>query len=701
MKFPKLFCSLLLLLSYLYSSGQGNWVPKANYTGTSGGGLKTFSINDKGYFIPDAYYTSNNSPMKMFAYDVTNDSWSQKADVPHADYPQFQNAVARMNPTVFSIGGKGYIGCGTSGSMISTASFYEYNPTTNAWNQKANFAGGVRRKLAGAGLSNRGYAGMGNSGASYTSNVSDWYEFNPVTNTWTGKSILSAANGHEIDEKGCFSHNNKVYIMINKTTGSTELWEYDPAGDNWTMRFNIAVATPKFYFIVNGQAVFNIGHASGWSAFDMTTFTWKHGIVPPQSSLEGFTILGKGYVLGTANDFYEYTPLDIIPGTVAGVLCGGTQRTLSYTINGTFNSGNVFNVELSDASGSFASPTVIGSAVSTASGTISYTIPQSTPAGTGYRIRVSSTSPVLGGYDNGSNISINMPPAIPNICMMSVDHLSNYNIMYWDKTLYAGVDSFIIHREVTTNTYKRIGAVAFTDSSAYIDTARSVGPANGDPNITSYRYKLQIKDTCGNVGGLSPYHTSIYFNDLLNGSFVWNTYQIEGQASTPITYFELLRDDISNGNYIIIGAAAGTANTLNDPNYNTYKTTAKWRVYGNGLNCTYSLKNGDINSPQALVNKSKSNIRNNFLVTSLVEGHGLTITLAPNPVQDDLIIKFSDARKLQTEIEITDILGKVVLKTESVGNDKLTLPLKNLNSGVYFVKINQGSQYLVKKIIKE
>jgi hypothetical protein len=68
--------------------------------------------------------------------------------------------------------------------------------------------------------------------------------------------------------------------------------------------------------------------------------------------------------------------------------------------------GNVVTAELSDATGSFASPVVLGTLSATSSGTITGTIPASTPTGSGYRIRVTSTNYALTASDNGSDIQI-------------------------------------------------------------------------------------------------------------------------------------------------------------------------------------------------------------------------------------------------------------------------------------------------------
>ena len=89
--------------------------------------------------------------------------------------------------------------------------------------------------------------------------------------------------------------------------------------------------------------------------------------------------------------------------------CEGNTITLQvdFTSTGTFTAGNTYTAELSDASGSFAAPTVIGTLASVANtGMITGIILGSTPAGTGYRIRVVSSTPVSVGTDNGVDLVI-------------------------------------------------------------------------------------------------------------------------------------------------------------------------------------------------------------------------------------------------------------------------------------------------------
>ncbi len=85
--------------------------------------------------------------------------------------------------------------------------------------------------------------------------------------------------------------------------------------------------------------------------------------------------------------------------------CKGSAITVPFTSSGTFNAGNVFTAQLSNGSGSFASPTAIGTLTATSSGQIAATIPIGTATGTGFRIRVVSSEPAITGTDNGSDLT--------------------------------------------------------------------------------------------------------------------------------------------------------------------------------------------------------------------------------------------------------------------------------------------------------
>jgi hypothetical protein len=108
------------------------------------------------------------------------------------------------------------------------------------------------------------------------------------------------------------------------------------------------------------------------------------------------------------------TPL-LSMSTFSGSQCLGASRTVSFTVSGNpFASGNTITAQLSDASGSFAAPVSIGSTTFSGqgNGALTATIPASAAAGTGYRIRVVSSSPVVVSNDNSSNLTLNDLPTV-------------------------------------------------------------------------------------------------------------------------------------------------------------------------------------------------------------------------------------------------------------------------------------------------
>lgn len=95
------------------------------------------------------------------------------------------------------------------------------------------------------------------------------------------------------------------------------------------------------------------------------------------------------------------------------LLCVGSSFVLDYIVlPDSFKHNNIFRVELSNATGSFANPTVIGFSPGFESWHVTCTIPSNTSPGTGYRIRVTASSPNYVSANNGKNIRISDTPSV-------------------------------------------------------------------------------------------------------------------------------------------------------------------------------------------------------------------------------------------------------------------------------------------------
>lgn len=120
----------------------------------------------------------------------------------------------------------------------------------------------------------------------------------------------------------------------------------------------------------------------------------------------------SGLLLFSASFGQTITTTLLSPASV----CQGRTTGVTFTVaGGSFNPGNIFTAQLSDASGNFGSPVSLSPTLTgTGSGTIAgVVIPVATAPGTGYRIRVVSSNPA---YDSDPGIPVTINPTpLPTI----------------------------------------------------------------------------------------------------------------------------------------------------------------------------------------------------------------------------------------------------------------------------------------------
>ena len=105
------------------------------------------------------------------------------------------------------------------------------------------------------------------------------------------------------------------------------------------------------------------------------------------------------------------TPFINVNAITKKLMCARDSVNISYDAVGTFNAGNIFKVELSDATGVFSlTPPIIGTYTGTVSTIVKCILPSHTPDGIYYRVRVSSTNPVVTGATGSDSIVIHDRP---------------------------------------------------------------------------------------------------------------------------------------------------------------------------------------------------------------------------------------------------------------------------------------------------
>jgi len=181
---------------------------------------------------------------------------------------------------------------------------------------------------------------------------------------------------------------------------------------------------------------FNINGQSLWSTyFGGTLYDFANAVAYDgtnnQITIGGYSTSNGAYGAGgistagvsqgaNAGGTYDGFVTKFIKDTLAFIsqpyldtfVCAGGTLTVNYSVNFNFQVTNTFTIQLSDITGSFASPINIGTLTSNAAGTVTCVIPAGTTPGTGYRIRLTASNPVYISPDNFYNITVlnSLPP---------------------------------------------------------------------------------------------------------------------------------------------------------------------------------------------------------------------------------------------------------------------------------------------------
>lgn len=260
---------------------------------------------------------------------VHGNFWVQKANV---------GGLPRADATGFSLNGKAYMGTGYAGTYQSD--WWEYDPATDSWSQKASYPGGGIVEAVSFTIGNYGYVV-----ASPSSN--DVYRYDPLTNTWTA---MAPFPGGPRQAAVSFSIGNKGYVSTGMwSTSYNDLWEYDAISNTWTQKSNLPGLARHYAcgFSIGNKAYLGTGIAPGASLlndfweWDQATDTWTaKANVPgmPRVEASAFAIGNKGYLgMGSGfgsyyDDFYEYDPVTNVWTAKASYGGGPTEEATQFTI---------------------------------------------------------------------------------------------------------------------------------------------------------------------------------------------------------------------------------------------------------------------------------------------------------------------------------------------------------------------------------
>lgn len=249
-------------------------------------------------------------------------------------------------------------------------------------------------------------------------------------------------------------------------------------GNNW-------IQNPNTYSQISNWTQVTVSNPAFDNQADLRfAFMWVQQSInevlasEPSYSIDDILLTGNTAVTNT-----------ITTGAVAaGPYCPGDVISVPFTSSGAFTPGNVYTAQLSNASGSFASPTNIGTFNGTVnSGVITATIPAGALAGTSYQIQVVSSTPTVVGTPNGANITINGPPTA------SITALTSLNICNGETVGFAfsGSSGNIQWQQSADGTN-------FTNIPGAISSTYTTQPLNANTH-----FRAVITNNCGTANSTS------------------------------------------------------------------------------------------------------------------------------------------------------------------------------------------------------
>jgi len=271
------------------------------------------------------------------------------------------------------------------------------------------------------------------------------------------------------------------------------------------------------------------------------------------------------------------------------------------------------------------------------------------------------------------------------ICMVSVDSLTNQNVIIWEKPVSGIIADFLVYKETDeTNVYEVMDTVSYESPSMVTDLG-------SNPAIRPYRYKLGFMDYENRVFPTSDYHQTIHLTINQGVTGVWN---LIWTSYTGLDYssYKILRKSAS-GSYEQIATVSASFNSYTDFNAPSGEVSYMIKIeYPAG--CDPAARNGAYSGVY-------SNVASNNTTVSISENRVPDFVIYPNPVDEQLNISFGENISGKVSLAITDLTGRMVYSEEisDVRPGQVhTVNSHSFNKGMYLLQMFSSENRITKKI---
>jgi N-acetylneuraminic acid mutarotase len=303
----------------------GNWVRRADYQGDARREAVSFVIGDTAYVGTGISNVDGGTVLNSFyKYDAVKDNWTMIASL--TDVNDATRNLGRSGASAFAAAGKGYVATGIDFDGRTLNDTWAYTPATNSWQSRADFPGAKRYWGVGFAIGDMGYIGTGYDG---NNNMSDFYKYNPNSDSWSPATALKDKRR----QATAFVIGDSAYVVAGTSTASStdRMYVYSASNDIWNEKARITNVTDETFdddyttiarygavaFVIKNKAYLATGsNATTWE-YDPINDRWTEKTAfdgASRTSAVGFSVLGRGFLgLGYSastnlEDLYEFLP---------------------------------------------------------------------------------------------------------------------------------------------------------------------------------------------------------------------------------------------------------------------------------------------------------------------------------------------------------------------------------------------------------
>jgi hypothetical protein len=280
-------------------------------------------------------------------------------------------------------------------------------------------------------------------------------------------------------------------------------------------------------------------------------------------------------------------------------------------------------------------------------------------------------------------VDANWPFDQERMCLVTVDSISGFNTVQWEKTSGVSTDYFNIYKQnSSTSQYDNIGWVPFDSLSVFIDQNSS--PAQG-----SNRYAISVVDSCGSESTLSPVHRTIHLssNQGINGetNLLWNAYEGFGYPN-----FEVYRSN-NSGPFILISNVSNTDFSYSD--LTPPSGSNQYRI---------AVVNPDGCTPTRAEAMAHSNTTTTNVLGISQMLQERQVELYPNPANGRFNLMLEQMEGI-VNAKVYDIQGREVWSDALVANgthSQHSIDLTEQAKGIYTLQLQYSQGTLTRKLVK-